>query len=748
MKLQKRLAAAALALLMGLSSAGCASGSDTEEKVDTKRYDEVSYSSDIEESGTVCENSRWQLNWDDDNKRVSFVEKATGAVWGTTPQEACTPQVDEEGDIKKNHAQVESALHVYYHNPTNVAEEIILSYNDAVSDGEVYAQKIDNGLRVIYDFINYEIIVPVDYIIEDDRFLVTVDPTQIADNGEEYVTAVSLAPFLCGLKNGSEDSWLFMPDGSGAIVRPYDRATVGESGLSRVYGDDLTIQKHEFTSVLQQTYMPVYGVKKGDNGLFAIIESGAEEASIGWNVGSSNIAYSSVYAQFSIRGYNSVTPPRGFSTPAAFIKVFDDSICTTPLSVAYYPLSGEKASVMGMAETYQAYLTAKGELKQSQTEEKSASFKYVGGTVQPDFFLGIPTSKLYPLTTTEQAATMTGELAETLGNDFLVDLVGFGASGINTGKYAGNYTTASNLGGKKGMRSLAAKMAELDLPWYMDFDMISFKSGSSAKGAVWPNQQSAYFYQFNTVSRMNYSIRTRMIARSRLAESITKLTDKASSMDLTGISLDSLSHVIYSDYKTEETKVCKGMSEAAVQAFDQVKQAGYSTLADSANLYAALAADAVIDAPIYSSQYDITSQDVPFYQLVLRGYVPMSSVSINLCANEQDALLRCVEAGISPSYTLTYNYDNELVTSYQSFIFGSSYSGNKTRILEQISSVKEYLSSIKGAKIADYTALSEDVRITRFDNGVYVAVNYGDAEASTAYGSVPAGGWITGRVAQ
>ena len=100
MKLQKRLVAAALALLMGLSSAGCASGSDTEEKVDTKRYDEVSYSSDIEESGTVCENSRWQLNWDDENKRVSFVEKATGAVWGTTPQEACTPQVDEEGDIK------------------------------------------------------------------------------------------------------------------------------------------------------------------------------------------------------------------------------------------------------------------------------------------------------------------------------------------------------------------------------------------------------------------------------------------------------------------------------------------------------------------------------------------------------------------------------------------------------------------------------------------------------------------------
>lgn len=57
-----------------------------------------------------------------------------------------------------------------------MAEEIILSYNDAVSDGEVYAQKIDNGLRVIYDFINYEIIVPVDYIIEDDRFLVTVIP--------------------------------------------------------------------------------------------------------------------------------------------------------------------------------------------------------------------------------------------------------------------------------------------------------------------------------------------------------------------------------------------------------------------------------------------------------------------------------------------------------------------------------------------------------------------------------------------
>lgn len=746
MKITKRITAAALALLLCISAAGCASGSDATEKVDTLRYNDVSYSSDVKESGVVYEDDTWQLTWDNQNKRVSFVEKATGNIWGTTPQEA----VDS---AKQNHAQVESAIHVYYHNPTNVAEEMSMSYSEAVRGGEVYAQRIDNGLRVIYDFMSYEIAVPVDYTVQGGQFSVTVNPTEIADNGVNYVTAVSLAPFMCALPNEMSDSWLFMPDGSGTLIYPDVLSAVGQSGMSHVYGDDLTVQVNEFNSVKEQNYMPVFGVKKGDAGLLGIIESGDEAASIAWNVGSSNVGYSSVYAQFTIRGYSSVTPPRGFATPASYIKVFADYISPTPLRVTYYALSGEKAGLQGMADTYREYLLKNGQLKQSKAEEKSVAFKYVGAAEQPDFFVGLPTTKLFPLTTTEQAAKMTYELADSLGDDFYVDLVGFGPSGVDIGKYAGGFTVAKELGGAKGMASLSATMEKLNLPWYMDFDLLTLTKGSSgisqgADSARWINQQIAYFHTFNTVSRMTRPERYYFLARNKLSEVGQLLLDKTANLKLKGVSLDSLSHTVYSDYTDASTQVVKGIAEDVTGVISTVQEGGYTFLADAANVYAAGIADAVIDAPLYSSRHDFNDEDVPFYEMVLRGYIPMNSVSINLCADEKDALLRCVEAGIAPSYTLTYNYDNELVTSQHAFIYGSSYSGNNKRIIEQVGTVKDYLTSIEGTKITNHVLLGKDVRMTAFDNGVYAIVNFGNADAETAYGVVPAGSWITGRDAQ
>ena len=126
----------------------------------------------------------------------------------------------------------------------------------------------------------------------------------------------------------------------------------------------------------------------------------------------------------------------------------------------------------------------------------------------------------------------------------------------------------------------------------------------------------------------------------------------------------------------------------------------------------------------------------------------MSSVSVNLCSDESDALLRCVESGISPTYTLAYNYDNELITSDHSFIFATSYSKNINGISEKINSVKSYLSSIDKAKVSGYKMLSNDVRITYFDNGVYAAVNYSSEAADTEYGRVAANSFITRRVLQ
>ncbi len=748
MKLKLRLISAAMLVLLLPSLAGC----DKQSAVTVKSllYSKMQVSSSYDGSETVCENGTWKLLWNSEKSQVSFFEKSTGNIWSPMPAGTEVTEYDEDGMPMKNNPIVESAVVLTYYDPQNIAEKEVTSRAELNDGGEVYIQEIDNGLRVIYDFSSVEIMVPVEYKIEDDRFTVSVNTKHIADNGKNYITTVSLAPFMCSVKNDTADSWLFMPDGSGTLLAVNSLDTVGNYGEKPVYGEDLTEQKYNYLSKTEQVDMPVFGMKTGNKAIFGVIEKGAEQALLCWNVGSVNTHYSAVYPKFKIRGYTTVESPKGFASylDAKELKYFSKQPTQNKISVAYYSLSGDKAGIGGMAEVYREYLVENGGLSEKSTTEKSA-FKFVGAVIQPDFFLGIPTTKIFPLTTIKEAAEITDELSDNLNGDFYIDLVGFGKSGLDVGKLAGGYSVAGELGGKKGLKQLSSKLKKNGIEWFMDFDLISFaKSGngfSTGKSARFANQQNAWYTNFNAVTRNAINNRYYMLARNDLGKAVQLLEKKAKAMEISGISLDSLSHTVYSDYTNYNTEISGNMPSEVTKLFNSVKKNKFGLLSTAANDYAALSSDRIIDAPLYSSDYDVAFADVPFYQLVFKGYIPMNSISLNLCADKTDALLCCIESGVNPSYTLFRNYDNELITSEHSFIFGSEYTGIKDEILNTLNATNDYFESIAGAKVSDYKLLENGVRVTKFENGVTVAVNYSDTAASSELGEIPPKGYLTGR---
>jgi len=742
-----------LSVLMALSIAVLMAGCG-KEKVQIKTfltYSEQNFNSTFNTTGVVCENENWQLNWDNSTKRVSFTQKATGYVWGQIPAEAQKPQNQENGMVKKNHPQLESVVRVVYQDPESFDDVTSYSYTESVQSGGVYAQQIENGLRVTYEFMDKEFSVPVYYTISEDSFKITVDPTRISEGEEFKIHSIAIAPFLCGMKNDAKNSWMFLPDGSGTVIKPFASDGVGSVGQKYVYGKDLSHQSYYKANPEQQINMPVFGAKKGNNAIFAVITSGAETASLNWNVGSANIGYSSVYPEFRVRGFNYIERPENFVTTTTLgaFKLLSDGIVTKPLQIEYFALSGKNASIYGMAECYRNYLTEKSGLTKSDKPEKNATFKYIGAVIQPDFFVGVPTEKLFPLTTTNQALSMTEELSEKIGNDINVQLVGFGKTGVDIGEVAGGFTVAGKLGGVKGMKNLITALKGKKINTFMDFDLISFESSGSgfskSSAAVYHGGQVIKYTSFDNVSKSVNPDRYYVLSRNNLFTAANKVNEKAQKMGLAGISYATLSKTAYSDYSEQKYYICGNMANDVVNIYKSTAKAGYNTLSTDSNVYAAVSSDYINDVPLYSSDYKISSYDVPFYQMIFKGYRPMSSVSLNLCSDKNDALLRCIESGISPSYTLYYNFDKELVTNEHSFIFGSHYNGNKEDIINTVTSVKDYLNSINGAAIADYTRLSDAVAVTKFDNGVFTVVNYSDHEVNTVYGKVAAKSYITGR---
>lgn len=741
-KILFRLISVAVVLaLVSCCFAGC--GSNKNRAIYLPTYNENAFSSNYYESGVVTENEYWELIWDDSLKLVSFRDKQTGNLWGQIPEKALNSDMFLTNSIR-------SAVYVYYKEANNLAEKFAYSHEGAVQNGNVWVNEIENGLSVTYDFYEYSFSVTVDYVLNGDTFSTIVDPRKMSDDGVNYITGVSVLPFVCGVENDHPTDWMFMPDGSGAVIKPITLSSMGVEGQLKIYGDDLSVHQYNYEAVTQEVKMPVFGSVRENGGLVAIITTGAEQSSICWNMGSSTVGFSSVYPFYRLRGYSLEKTPNGFGwTALSHIKYFDESVVESVFQVDYKALTKENANLTGMANVYREYLEETHGLTESKVQETKANYKFVGATIQPDFFLGMPTTKLFPLTTTKQVKEISDEINKAIGSDFSVNLVGFGESGIDEGEVAGGFTVASKLGGWKGYADLTKYLKSIGVNSFMDFDVISMAesgggfsySGDAAKA---PNKLALTFGTLNTISHAANDDGFHILSRGQLSNAVNKVIGKKNKLAGSGVSFNSLASTIYSDYSYNKYRNCKNMAVDVKAMFSAVKAKDILISSAAANDYAACVSDILTDCPISSSNYDFQTYSVPFYQMVFKGYKPMSSVAINLTSSEKDSLLACIESGTTPSYTIVANYENELRNSSHTFIWGSVYENQKSNFVDGVKSASDYFESIKGAKIVEYTVINEDVRITGFDNGIRVIVNYGDSDYETELGVVKANSYMMG----
>lgn len=706
--------------------AGCSGNKTLSGAVNTGKYSS-DLSGEYLESGKVCENDRFELYWDNTKKYVWFKEKATQTVYSTIADGALTPVYDEDGILKKNNPLAESPILVYYLDSKTISEKYLNVAVNVLEEGETYTESIENGLRVTYDFAEAEISVPVEYTLNKDSFKATVITKDIKDNGENYVTAVALSPFSCSVKNDTENSWLFLPDGSGALLSTATTDLIGTQGSMSVYGTDPTVQSYHLEAYKKQVSMPVFGMKNGSKALFGIITSGAEGADLAWNVGSQNVGYSAVYPFFRIRGYNLIHAPEGFTTTQVELQTFDDRINTAPLSVSYYPLTGDNADYNGMAQLYRNYLTENKLLSKTEKTMPAVSIKLLGGVLMKKYTFGIPRTVLYTLTSVNDAAEITEYFSKELDGNILVSLVGFGETGLDFGKVGGGFKIPSSLGGKKDIKRLSDYCKKIGVPLFLDFDIIAFnKSGAGFKltrdAAAFPNGQNAYDVRKDYVTRKETGLRYNLLSRSRLDGAAEKAADTAEKYGFSGVSLTSLSNTAYSDYKVNGAFVC-GNTEKQVSGILSGLRKNTEVLTSAPNVYAAAGSSYATDAPAESSGLDVAFADIPFYSMVFRGSTALSGESVNLAADENTAILKCIESGLPLTYTLYKNYRSSLLTVDQSALAGALFESSRERIVSSYKELKSVFEKLGSSAIREHRIEESGLRVTVFENGVRIAVN-------------------------
>lgn len=707
------------------------------------------------DSCAVAENDNYTLEWDDDSKAVMMYSKTGEKVWGTTPGDAYLE------DDANQHTGSPIILEVV---DTKALGSITArAYNGSITDGNLSAKLIDNGIEVVYYFDKYQISVPVQYTLRSDSVAVSVDTTRITEGEDFMLKAVSLAPYMCAVPNiGAaeeeesddeapaeelvplKDAYLFVPVGNGALVSPAVKDDNREY-KSEVYGTDASrYQPYEYYKE-ENIKMPVFGVKDGEDAMVGIMESGAEHGAIEVSAGNTKIDYSNVAATFYVRGFDIYADER--SDTATMTTRLSKAMVDDTLTVGFYPLTGEDADYVGMAKTYRDYLVKKGLVK-SETVENAYALSILGNVMTQSLAFGVPYQSAKSMTTFNEAADMIEELAADTKQNPAVQLKGFGNSGLDIGRVAGGFGFANVSGKKKDYSALTSYAASNNIPLFTDFDLVFYNSAGKGFNTFNHVAKTATLHKAELYHRM-LALRAQdkdmgpynMLSRSQLSKAMDKLLKKGDKLDVTGYSFSTLGTAAYSDYSDEAYQMKKGMGAQVQSLFAAANESGHAVATDNANDYAAVGSDSVFNVEIEPRYTDVFDVYVPFYQIVFKGYVPLYSEALNLATDYDTAVLSAVASGTGLGYTLLQNYDVSFAASVQTNLYSSLYSANKAAIVETVSQYADYYAAIKGATIKDYTVLDNNVTVTTFDNGVVAYTNPTSAAQTYPGGELEAMGF-------
>lgn len=692
-------------------------------------------------SSTVAENDKLKLDWDVESNCLLVTQKSTGTIFGTTPYDYYKSPEDNEY-VNNNLC---SSLQIEYVEPESNLLMTAYSFSLQNGNGNISSKKIENGIRLIYYFDSLNIAVPVDYTLTENGVSVKVLTDNILE-GNNKIYSVSILPFFLSCKNDT-DSYLLTPSGSGALIYP-DTNRTARRYEEPVYGSDLAEQTMYKNTFDQKVKLPVYGISSNGKGILAIIENGADIASICATAGDTQCGYSSIYSKFKLRGSSEVYMKDAGSSNMKVMQYSEKAVKAGSVSVLYMFAEETKCNYNHLAKMYRDYLKNNNAIGEIRYDAPSVMLEFLGGTNIKKLVLGIPYNRLFVSTNFDGVKNITDDfIVNNPNTNAIVNLVGFGKSGIQNTALKNSLRPGNRFGGKTGFEKLQKWSREKDLELFFDVNTMVFDKSS---GGYSVRDDVAYMANKTRMQVNSYSIVTGeesksgeyILSRSSLKNFAKEIINASDKYEYNNISVSDISQYKYSDYHDTNYYCAFNMSYDVENLLSSLKKNNKNVLTCASNLYAVKMSDYIYNVPQSSSGYSMLDLDIPFYQMIFKGNKTLYSPAINLSNNPKTEYLKAISTGTGLSFSLCSKYDKVLEGNDNAVFSKSVYSGIKDDLNTYVSGSSDFLNSVSNAEIERYTT-DGNLSVTTFTNGVSVYVNYSNAPISTEAGIVEAESFIT-----
>lgn len=634
---------------------------------------------------------------------------------------------------------------------TNQRSQLLVQYLDAdnnindtntfIDSDRVVVEKAKNGVKVVYVFSELGFIIPLNLSYTNGIFKASIDTSKINERYDNKILNITILPYFGAGKEG-DNGYVFVPDGCGALVSLEKNKGYIKKYQKDVYGENPVLYKKSEKTVEEQIYLPVFGVKSSENSFLGIINKGDSIAKI---IANAETGYYTVAANFIYR-QNDTSHMQEGSSKEKEVVIIPKKQTNSDFSVKYLFQQGESANYAGMAQAYREYLVNEYKLSSKVSAGISLDLSFTATAKISKSFLGIPYTGLISLTKFSDLEKIVNKLNENKVNTYNVSLKGAFDGGIY-GKIptkvkietkVGTYKDYNNLNSKisknKGKLYLLANFTRV----YKKGNGVSVANGTArdVSGAI---SKIYNFYPENFGKDESYFWR---LTNINALEKVTKSFAKSAQKKKIALGVYDMAGELYGDYRLKNIYDRAEVLKSQKSAFKRLKDSVGMMYFQNANIYALPYANMISSIPTKSSQYDMFTWDIPFYQIVLHGLIDYSSNPVNLSGEQEYSVLKCIEYGSAVRFDLICRNKDILFKTSENHLFASDVNSRISDIIDLEKEISEFYKANSGSSITAHYELQEDVFCTVYSNGNASIVNYSSKEIEINGVGIKAGGYL------
>lgn len=657
---------------------------------------------------SICSSGLIEMLFDKTTMTIAIKEINSSNLWTTLPQTDITKSLNSSaveltlsnGDenvyvlnSQDNSVAFGNASYTINENSVSVKYSISL---DAETGTEEIKKLKDKEIRADLTVI---------YTLRDGSLFVNVSMNTLSLPKNVYLEQIKLLGDFGAYDQSGADDYIFIPDGSGALIMTGIADDSFEPISLSVYGDDLaTTDNREKSNCL----VGAFGMKRGNGAFLCIIEQGDSIAQINANR-SSDDSLNSVNATFNVTDI--YTKQNNNSVKKVYGYTYKNEI-----TLCYRFLSGKSATYSGMATACRENLIRNSVLSTKKVDVES---------------------KFLPLIVSLQGGYINSKNRYTALSSFaqakdLMTLLK--AKGVNNAflRYNGLYDNANNgsddtfgdfskkLGSKKQYNELYSYLNSQKFSLFLDTDILTFDydksqsaKGLSDKTIKLSKNKSASFSQ--AISSQGF------FKMSKLENRVEDILDASASITFEGYSLNDMGAYLYSDYSSDFYS--RAVSNREIYSQLPVLATQKKLMIETGNFYALKSADIISEIPMSPAKKEESNAyvGIPFIQMMLHGICEYSTPAINASEDMTKAFLKSVEYGCLPNVSWYCSpYSDELDAKYY-------YDSNINDVVALYVKANSALADIRDARMTAHSFVQDGVYCTEYNNSIKVYVNYTDA---------------------